>query len=174
MEGRVSIAIEQISGRPAVVARSDPSHRRGALSEADSATLAEAGALALSEHIPLVWFVASSGADIEGGIAALHGWGQAARVMADCSGVVPVVMALVGPAISGPALMLGLADVVIMTPDAFAFISGPDMVAEFTGVTTDISELGGRGVHSRLTGLAALEAADAEDAYELVAEVLSY
>ena len=49
-------------------------------------------------------------------------------------GVVPVVMVVTGPALSGPALLLGLADLVLMTSDAFAFVSGPAMVEEFTGV----------------------------------------
>ena len=39
-----------------------------------------------------------------------------------------------GPAVSGPALLLGIADHVIMTDDAFAYVSGPDVVVAFTGV----------------------------------------
>ena len=31
----------------------------------------------------------SSGADIVEGMSALHGWGLAARALADCSGIVP-------------------------------------------------------------------------------------
>ena len=41
-------------------------------------------------------------------------------------GVVPVIFAVTGPAVSGPALLLGLADHVVMTEDAYAFVSGPD------------------------------------------------
>ena len=41
---------------------------------------------------------------------------------------------LVGPAVSGPALLLGIVDHVIMTADAFAYVSGPDVVVAFTGV----------------------------------------
>ena len=48
-------------------------------------------------------------------MAALHGWGQAAKAIAECSGVVPVIMVVDGPAVSGPALLLGLADFVVMT-----------------------------------------------------------
>ena len=67
-------------------------------------------------------------------MAALHGWGTAARGLAACSGVVPVILAVTGPAVSGPALLLGLADHVVMSEEAYAFVSGPVMVAEFTGV----------------------------------------
>ena len=44
--------------------------------------------------------------------------------------------------------MLGLADVVTMTPEAFAFVSGPDMVLEFTGIPLERVELGGTVVHA--------------------------
>ena len=86
-------------------------------------------------------------------MAALHGWGLAARALADCSGIVPVVLAVTGPAVSGPALLLGLADLVVMTADSYAFVSGPTMVTEFTGVRIDSNELGGarraRAAHRR-------------------------
>ena len=146
--GAVRAVVEHIDGRPVVVARMDASERRGALSSTASATLAEAARAAKDQRIPLVASIASSGADIMEGMAALHGWGQAARAIADCSGIVPVIIVLDGPAVSGPALLIGLADFVIMTEEAYAFVSGPSMVAEFTGVTIDNGELGGATIHA--------------------------
>ena len=46
--------------------------------------------------------IASSGADVHDGVAALHGWGTAARALARCSGRVPVLLAATGPVVSGP------------------------------------------------------------------------
>ena len=103
----------------------------------------------------------------------MHGWGRAARAMASCSGVVPVVVVVTGPALSGPALLLGLADVVIMTPDAFAFVSGPAMVEEFTGIRIGVHQLGGSAIHARASGLCAIEAASTEQAMEHVSHLLS-
>ena len=91
----------------------------------------------------------SSGADIVEGFAALHGWGLAARALADCSGVVPTIFVVDGPAVSGPALLIGLADLVVMTDEAYAFVSGPTMIADFTGVVVDKLELGGAASHAR-------------------------
>ncbi len=70
--------------------------------------------------------------------------------------------------------MLGLADVVAMTPEAFAFVSGPDMVLEFTGISLERAELGGTVVHATSSGLCALAASDAEHAMALLADVASY
>ena len=67
--------------------------------------------------MPLVVVLASTGADIVEGIAGLEGWGRVARALVDCSGVVPTVIVVDGPAVSGPALLLGLADLVVMTID---------------------------------------------------------
>ncbi len=172
--GAVSAQVSDIGGRPAVVVDIDADVRRGALSSVASETLAMAALTARNERLPLVGYIGSSGADIVEGMAALHGWGRAARAIADCSGVVPVIFAVTGPAVSGPALLLGLADQVVMTTDAYAFVSGPTMVAEFTGVHVDADELGGATAHARFSGAASLVVADRDDAVAAVAAMLAY
>jgi len=114
----------------------------GALSPRDGESIANAAHVALAERLPVVVELSSTGADISEGLAALHGWGQAAKALSSCSGIVPTVMAVSGPAVSGPALLLGLADHVVMTEDAYAFVSGPHMVRQFTGVPIDKMDLG--------------------------------
>jgi propionyl-CoA carboxylase beta chain len=122
-------------------------------------------------RLPLVLELSSSGADVSDGIDALHGWGGAAAEVVKCLGAVPVIAAATGPVISGPALLLGLADLVVMTGDAVAFVSGPAMVAEFTGVELSLPALGGIEVHARASGLCALES---DDVTAAVTELLSY
>jgi acetyl-CoA carboxylase carboxyltransferase component len=172
--GSLSAAVELLSGRRVVVVRSVPGRHRGALTEADGTTFTQAAHLAVDARLPLVIVMATSGSDVEEGIDALHGWGRAAAAVAGCSGVVPVLAAVTGPAISGPALLLGLVDVAIMTPEGFAFVSGPDMVAAFTGMRVDLHGLGGPAVHATATGMCALAADDPDHALALVARVLDY
>jgi acetyl-CoA carboxylase carboxyltransferase component len=170
--GSVRAGVEDLGGRTAMVARSVSDVRRGALSPDDGDTLAEAASVAAELRIPFVLVLASSGADVSGGVASLHGWGRAARALARCSGVVPVVVVVTGPALSGPALLLGLADVVVMTPDAFAFVSGPAMVEDFTGIRIGVRQLGGSAIHARSSGLCAIEAASPDQAMEHVSHLL--
>jgi acetyl-CoA carboxylase carboxyltransferase component len=170
----VRVATRTIDERPVVWVDVDASDRQGALSSASSEQIAAGADFALHQRVPLVVVVRSSGADISEGIAALHGWGHAARALANCSGIVPVVMIVDGPAVSGPALLLGLADLVVMTEASYAFVSGPTMVAEFTGVLVDHDELGGAVTHARYTGAASLVAADLAAAEEMVAGLLAY
>jgi acetyl-CoA carboxylase carboxyltransferase component len=160
--------------RRVVLVRVDPSLRRGALAEEDSGTIAAAARLAHDQQLPFIAVVATSGADVHDGVSALHGWGTAARALARCSGVVPVLFAVVGPALSGPALLLGMADLVAMTTDAVAFVSGPAAVAQMTGLELTPHQLGGAPVHARSTGVAGLVAGDEDGVLELLAELLAY
>jgi acetyl-CoA carboxylase carboxyltransferase component len=172
--GVVHVSLRDLGDREVVFAECDASVRRGALSPADGDTLSAAAQHAIAAQLPLVVLVASSGADVTEGLAASAGWGLAARAIVSCSGVVPVLMAATGPAVSGPALLLGLADHVVMTADAYAFVSGPAMVQEFTGVPTSADELGGPGVHAATTGLASLVVTDRDAALDALTELLQY
>ena len=174
IRGTVRAGVEELGGRPAMVVRTVSTVRRGALSVQDGETIAEAARSARALRIPFVMVLASSGADVSDGVASLHGWGRAARAISRCSGTVPVAVAVTGPALSGPALMLGLADLVVMTGDAFAYVSGPAMVEEFTGIRIAIHQLGGTAVHARSSGLCALEAASEEDALAAVEHLLGF
>ncbi|MGA3149007.1 MAG: carboxyl transferase domain-containing protein [Acidimicrobiales bacterium] len=171
--GSVQAGVEELGDRPAMVVRSVSTVRRGALSVEDGETIRVAAASALTFRIPLVMVLASSGADVSDGVASLHGWGSAARAVTNCSGMVPVVVVVTGPALSGPALLLGLADLVVMTSDAFAFVSGPAMVEEFTGVRIGIHQLGGTAMHARSSGLCAIESGTEKDAMSHVEHLLS-
>ncbi len=166
--------VEDLDGRKVVHVSGDPERGAQPLSMIDGATIASGARLALAARLPLVVSFMTSGASVTPGLDALAAWGNAARAVAACSGVVPVCMVITGPALSGPALLIGLADVVVMTPDAFAFVCGPGMVADFTGVEVSPAELGGASVHARRTGVATLLADDPDDALVLVAEVLDF
>jgi len=172
--GVVRADIRDIDGRSVVWVDVDPTDRQGALSSVSSSQIEVAATIAKNERMPLVAIIRSSGADIVEGFAALHGWGLAAKAISDCSGIVPIVMVVDGPAVSGPALLIGLADLVVMTQQSYAFVSGPTMVAEFTGITIDNEELGGATSHARYTGAASLVADDLDAAVALVGQLLSY
>jgi acetyl-CoA carboxylase carboxyltransferase component len=169
--GAVTSVVGRIGGRNAVIVRALGSMRRGAITHADGVRLAEAAHQACDLGIPFVFFVASSGADVQDGIAALHGWGKAAAAISRCSGQVPVIAAATGPVVSGPALLLGLSDFVVMNSEAVAFVSGPQMVSEFTGIRIGIGELGGTAVHATASGLCTVESDDVDGS---VAELLEY
>ncbi|MET0921142.1 MAG: carboxyl transferase domain-containing protein [Acidimicrobiia bacterium] len=167
-------SLREFDGRTVSWFSIDGGKHRGAIGTAEGATIERAIRLGVELGIPVVGRVASSGADVGEGVAALHAWGTAARALADASGVVPTILVLVGPAVSGPALMLGLADHVIMTSSAYAYVTGPDVVVQFTGVAIDRDDLGGARVHDRTSGVATLVVADEDEAMLAAATLLSY
>ncbi len=173
--GAASADVRVLSnGRTVVWLNVDGSHHKGALSGAASEVIANAATSARTQGLPFVAVMESSGADILEGISALHGWGRAARAIAECSGVVPTIFIVTGPAVSGPALLIGLADVVVMTNDAYAFVSGPTMVAEFTGINVSTDELGGAATHARTSGAATAVVESLADAIEWVESFLTF
>lgn len=172
--GSLTANLTELAGRRVVFVEVGSAERRGALSEADGHVFAAAAQHAARAGLPLIGVIASSGADVHDGVAALHGWGSAARALVQCSGRVPVLLAATGPVVSGPALLLGLADQVVMTEDAYAFVSGPRMVETFTGESLANEELGGAGVHSSSTGVAAMVVPDRDAAVEALEAILGY
>jgi acetyl-CoA carboxylase carboxyltransferase component len=172
--GFVRAKASDFHGRRVIVVDAHDGDDAGALSPSDGHTIAAAARYALDQRLPLVIRLASAGADLREGVAALDGWGGAAREMTRCSGVIPTIVIVNGPTVSGPALMLGLADIVIMIRDSYAFVSGPLMVEQFTGIPIDSEELGGAAVHGRTSGVASMVAADMEEAEALASEFLAF
>jgi acetyl-CoA carboxylase carboxyltransferase component len=147
---------------------------RGAIGPAEGDTIQRLVGRAVETGVPVVGVLASSGAEVGEGIVSLHAWGRVAKALAAASGVVPVALVVTGPCVSGPALLLGLADVVVMTSEAFAYVSGPGAVVSVTGVEVGRERLGGSAVHASRSGVAALVAADEEAALAQVSDVLAH
>ncbi len=172
--GVARASVRDISGRRVVWLDVSADSHRGALSSDSSSTIAAAARAAFDARVPFIAVLASSGADIREGFSALHGWGLAARALTDCSGNVPTIIIVDGPAVSGPALLLGVVDHVIMTESAYAFVSGPTMVEEFTGISVDKDELGGAGIHLRYSGVATAVVPDIDAAIEYAEHLVSF
>jgi len=169
----VAFAVRDLGGRRVVVV-DIAGEDRGALRPADGENLAIAARTARDQRLPLVCFVESSGAAIDEGVGAVHGWGTAAREFVACSGVVPTIFCVTGPTVSGPALLLGLADLVVMVTDTYAFVSGTHMVRQFTGEELSNEGLGGASMHERTSGVAHFTVADRAEAEDLISELLSF
>ncbi len=173
--GSVTAMLGELGGREVVLVEIGPGAIPSrTLSLTDGEKLAHAAETALDTQLPLVAVVDATGPLVRDGIQASHGWGRAARALVRTSGVVPVILCVTGPAISSSALLLGLADQVVMTMDAHAFVNGPTMVRQYTGVNLDALDLGGAESHWTRTGVASLLATDRAEALDLTAELLAH
>jgi acetyl-CoA carboxylase carboxyltransferase component len=170
----VTAAVSDLHGRTVSWFRLDGGKHRGAIGVAEGEALERAVRLGIELGVPVVGAVATSGADVGEGVESLHAAGRVVRALSEASGVVPTLLAVVGPCVSGPALALGLVDQVVMTTDAFAYVTGPDTVTSFTGVPMSPMELGGAAVHDLRSGVAALVVDDDADALAALATILDY
>jgi acetyl-CoA carboxylase carboxyltransferase component len=143
------------------------------LHDADTAVITRTIALGVEAGVPVVGVLGQVGLGAQSGMAALHGWGAAARALAGASGLVPTVLVVDGPCLGGPALLLGLADIVVMTARAQAFVNAPATSARITGSDVlDADLIGGSWVHGTRTGLADVVATDLDNALDIVADLL--
>lgn len=170
----VSARVTRLGGRKVMWIEFDASEVAHPLSSQMTAIISEGLRAALDELIPIVLIVNSSGADIAEGVAPLHGWGTAARLLTKCSGRVPTFAIVDGPAVSGPALLLGLVDFVIMTSTSYAFVNGPLMIRQFTGVDITKDELGSASTMERSAGLASAVVETREEGRNVIVEILNY
>ena len=146
---------------------------QAALLGVDDGTLLAIGAHVARENgVPIVCHINSAGVPPSEGVEALHGWGVAARELTRSSGIIPIVMCVHETAVSGSALLLGLADIVVMIDGSYSYVSGPRMVQEYTGVPIDNDDLGGAKRHSGTSGVAVAVVPTAADADDYIADVL--
>ena len=174
LAGPATVVIRWLGDRRVVWVEFDAGEDGAVLSSTTSSIFEAAAVTALEQRLPLVLVLSTMGADIEEGLPALHGWGRLAAALAKCSGCVPTIAVVDGPAVSGPALLLGLADLTVMTPSSYAFVNGPVMVEQFTGVRISIEELGGSGNLARHAGIPSAIVEDRAAAVAMVEELLTY
>ncbi len=171
--GNTAVISGDLGGHPCVIVDIGTEEEPVPLTPDDGTKLAVAAHLAREQRLPLVCHLNSAGVPPSEGVEALHGWGTAARELSRCSGVVPTVFCVRHTAVAGSALLLGLADFVVMVDQSYAYVSGPRMVQEYTGVPIDNQTLGGASQHGRTSGVAAAVVSSEEAADAFMAELLS-
>ncbi|MBV8159493.1 MAG: methylmalonyl-CoA carboxyltransferase [Acidimicrobiia bacterium] len=173
-QGAARAELRELDGRLVGWFRLEGGKRRGAIGPGEGETITRLVGAACDAGVPIVGVLATSGADLTEGVASLHAWGTVARALSNASGAVPVVLCGVGPCVSGPSLLMGLADAVVMTSDAFAYVSGPATVTAMTGQILGHHALGGSDVHRLRSGVAALVVEDEDALMWAVSDLLSY
>ena len=170
----VEVASTSLGDRAVVMATVRPDDGMTGLSAGDASTLADAIRSARESRLPFVGVLSMSGVRVADGIEAANGWGRVARELVRTSGTVPILLAAHGPVVSGPSLLLALADAVVFTHDAYAFVTGPTVVETYTGEPISATALGGSGAHARSTGLATLVVDDEAAALDALGAILQH
>jgi acetyl-CoA carboxylase carboxyltransferase component len=162
-----------IAGRPVYCYAQDQKFVGGSLGEAHAETIVRVMRLAGRAGAPVIGFVASGGARMDDGLAALGGYGRIFRETVALSGRVPQISVIAGLSAGGGAYSPALTDFIVMTNESAMFLTGPGVVREVTGEEVDASELGGPKVHER-NGVCQFVAADDLASTRLVRDLLSF
>jgi acetyl-CoA carboxylase carboxyltransferase component len=162
-----------VAGRPVYCYAQDQSFAGGSLGEAHADTIVRVMQLAGRAGAPVIGFVASGGARMDDGIAALGGYGRIFRESVKLSGRVPQISVITGVSAGGGAYSPALTDFVVMTEGSAMFLTGPGVVREVTGEDVDAQALGGPKVHEK-NGVCQFVAANDHEAVGLVRELLAH
>jgi acetyl-CoA carboxylase carboxyltransferase component len=162
-----------IGGRPVYCYAQDQTFVGGSLGEAHAETIVRVMQLAGRAGVPVIGFVASGGARMDDGIAALGGYGRIFRESVKLSGRVPQISIITGVSAGGGAYSPALTDFVVMTEGSAMFLTGPGVVREVTGEDVDAAELGGPRVHMK-NGVCQFVAKDDLGAARLARELLAF
>lgn len=170
-----------IDGRPVAVAAYDFTVLGGSIGETGEVKVTRIREIALRDRMPMVWLVDSGGARIhkDSGFKeqawAFAGTGYLFREQVHMSGVVPQVCAMVGPGAAGTAYIPGLADFVPMVRGTSSMaLGGPPLVKAAVGEEVTEEDLGGSGVHTRISGVADLEVRSDAECLQAVRDYLSF
>jgi acetyl-CoA carboxylase carboxyltransferase component len=162
-----------IDGRPVFCYAQDQAFVGGSLGEAHANTIVRVLELADRARAPVVGFVASGGARMQEGVAALGGYGRIFHRIVGLSGRVPQITVLSGLSAGGGAYSPALTDWVVMTEDSSMFLTGPAVVRDALGENVTAAELGGTRVHER-NGVCHFVSPTDVDAAFLVRDLLGY
>jgi acetyl-CoA carboxylase carboxyltransferase component len=162
-----------VAGRPVYCYAQDQSFAGGSLGEAHADTIVRVMELAERAGAPVVGFVASGGARMDDGIAALAGYGRIFRHNVRLSGRVPQISVISGVSAGGGSYSPALTDFVVMTEESALFLTGPAVVRDVMGEDVDAAALGGPGVHTH-NGVSQFVTADDWAAIQTVRDLLSF
>jgi acetyl-CoA carboxylase carboxyltransferase component len=162
-----------VAGRPVACYAQDESFAGGSLGETQADSIVRVLRLADDARMPVVALVASAGARIQEGTAALAGYARVFAASVGLSRRVPQISVLTGFCAGGGAYAPALTDFVIMTEGSAMFLTGPAVVREACGEEVSPAALGGRGVHER-NGVCQLVAPTEPEAIEFARRLLSY
>lgn len=170
----VVAGIGEVSGRRVALYLQDFTVMGGSVGEMHAHKIARLIELALKLGIPLIGINDSGGARIQEGVDSLKGYGEIFYMNVMASGVVPQIMAIMGPCAGGAVYSPALADFVIMTRKSFMFVTGPKVVKAAIGEEVSPHELGGAEIHAKKSGVAHFVVEGDRDCVELVKRLLSY
>ncbi|MFP8940176.1 acyl-CoA carboxylase subunit beta [Streptomyces fenghuangensis] len=164
-----------VEGVECLITANDPTVRGGASNPWTLRKALRANEIARANRLPLISLVESGGADLPSQKEIFIPGGALFRDLTRLSEAgIPTIAVVFGNSTAGGAYVPGMSDHVIMVDrGAKVFLGGPPLVRMATGEEADDEELGGAGMHARVSGLADHFAVDEPDALRQARRVVA-
>lgn len=164
-----------IDGRLVFVLSQDFTVFGGSLSETHAAKICKVMDLAMQVGAPVIGLNDSGGARIQEGVVSLGGYADIFLRNTRASGVIPQLSLILGPCAGGAVYSPAITDVVVMVEGtSYMFVTGPEVVRTVTHEDVDREHLGGASIHTQVSGVAHLAAADEAHAIDLARRILGH
>lgn len=164
-----------IEGRRVCLFSQDFTVLGGSLGEVFAEKICKIMDLATKIGCPIIGINDSGGARIQEGVVSLGGYAEIFWRNVAASGVVPQISLIAGPCAGGAVYSPAITDFIIMVDKlSQMFITGPEIIKTVTGEEVSFEELGGATTHNTKSGVAHFLAANEDDAFEQIRQLLSY
>jgi propionyl-CoA carboxylase beta chain len=171
----VIIGYGMIRGRLAFAYAQDFTVMGGSLGSVHASKIMKIQDMAQKMGAPMIGLIDSGGARIQEGVASLAGYAGIFYRNVQCSGVIPQISVVMGPAAGGAVYSPSITDFVFMTNQtSYMFVTGPNVVKEVLNEDVSLNDLGGAGIHSKKSGVAHMVYEDEENTLLGVRQLLSY
>src|SRR5574342_230276 len=165
----------KIDGRPVYIFSQDRSVLAGTVGSAHAEKISYVIQTARKLGIPLIGLNDSAGARIQEGLSVTTAIGKIFYENSIASGVIPQISAIMGPCIGVGSYSPALTDFILQVQGTSQmFITGPAVIKEVLGETVTMEELGGAKIHSEVSGVTDLVAADDEECLTLIRRLLGF
>ncbi|MBW3668799.1 MAG: acyl-CoA carboxylase subunit beta [Actinobacteria bacterium] len=168
--------VGEIDGRRVAICAYDFTVLAGSMGAVGEHKTARMRELALRQRIPIVWLLDSAGARISQTTGSTFAAaGALFREQVTLSGVVPQVAAMLGHCSAGTAYIPALADFIPMVKGTSSMaLAGRHLVKAATREDVTEEDMGGPGVHTKISGVADLEVDDDAECLATVRRYLSF
>lgn len=168
--------IGEINGRRVAICAYDFTIMAGSMGAVNEQKVTRLRELVLRQRIPIVWLLDSAGARVGSATGSTFaGAGALFREQVTLSGVVPQVAALMGHCAAGTAYIPALTDFIVMVKGTSSMaLAGRHLVKAATGEDVTEEEMGGSGVHTKVSGVADMEVEDDVACLQTVRKYLSF
>ncbi len=165
----------KIEGRNVIVYAVDFTVMAGAYGEGTLHKTVRALELGGQTGVPVIGLIDSAGVRFQESNESLYEFGRLFHAHSIYSGVMPQIVALMGPCVAGQAYSPVLADFLLMVRNAsYMWLASPILTKVATGEEVTDVELGGPDVHMKKSGTCDLVAESDIDCLEKIRKLLSF